>query len=145
MTRTHDVQAINFSWLVKLRWGAIVGQVFTILAVARFMQLALPLVPLLCIVALAFLSNLACASWSRRGGRVGELLLVGVMSFDVILLSALLFFTGGPFNPFSFLYLVEIALGALVLRERWTWALVLLALGCSGVLFVAHRELPLGE
>src|SRR5205807_648024 len=98
-----------------------------------------------CIVGLEFLSNLACAWWSRRGGRASEALLVGVMSFDVILLSALLYFTGGPFNPFSFLYLVEIALGAVVLRERWTWALVVLALFCSGVLFLAHHELPLGE
>ena len=34
------------------------------------------------------------------------------MVLDIFLLTALLHFTGGPFNPFSFLYLVEIALAA---------------------------------
>ena len=40
------------------------------------------------------------------------------MAADVVLLTGLLFFTGGPFNPFSFLYLVHIALAAVVLRAR---------------------------
>src|SRR5262249_33714904 len=62
-----------------------------------------------------------------------------------VLLSALLYLTGGPLNPFSFLYLVQIALAAVILRARFTWALVALSLACSGVLFFAHRDLPLGE
>src|SRR2546427_8824675 len=62
---------------------------------------------------------------------------------DVLLLTALLYFTGGPFNPFSFFYLVEIALGAAVLRPRWIWALVVLSLACSGLLFLDYRELPI--
>ncbi|HJZ88440.1 MAG TPA: ATP-binding protein [Polyangia bacterium] len=140
-----DIQAINFSWLVRLRWGAIAGQVFTILAVDRLMRTPLPLGPLFTIVGLEFASNIGCAVWSRRGGRVPEGLTVFVMSVDVLLLSALLYLTGGPFNPFSFLYLVQIALAAVVLRARWTWALVVLSLLCSGFLFFAHRELPLGS
>ena len=39
------------------------------------------------------------------------------MAADVLLLTALLYFTGGPFNPFNFLYLVHIALAAVVLRS----------------------------
>jgi two-component system sensor histidine kinase RegB len=58
--------------------------------------------------------------------------------------TGLLFFTGGPSNPFSFLYLVQIALAATTLRAAWTWALTTLALGCSAVLFVWHRPLPAG-
>ena len=59
------------------------------------------------------------------------------------ILTGLLFFTGGPFNPFSFLYLVHIALAAVVLRAAWTWALVALSLVCSGALFYAHVWLKL--
>jgi two-component system sensor histidine kinase RegB len=139
----RDVPGINFSFLVRLRWGAIAGQVFTIFAVRQFLATALPLGALGTIVGIELLSNLACAAWSRRGGAVRESLIFAIMGADVILLSALLYFTGGPFNPFSFLYLVEIALGSVILRERSTWALVLLALGCSAFLFVAHHELPL--
>jgi two-component system sensor histidine kinase RegB len=67
------------------------------------------------------------------------------MAFDTLALTALLALSGGPFNPFSFLYLVQIALAAVLLREVWTWTLAALALACSAVLFVVHRELPVPE
>src|SRR6185369_2055893 len=38
---------------------------------------------------------------------------------------------------FSFLYLVNIALSAVVLRSLWTWTLVVLSLACFGALFAA--------
>jgi len=60
------------------------------------------------------------------------------------LLSGLLYFTGGPNNPFSFLFLVSISLATLILPAAWTWALVLLSLGCSAVLFAWNRPLELG-
>ena len=87
----------------------------------------------------------------RRGARAGsgwvgrcsEWMLPATLALDVVILTGLLFFTGGPFNPFSFLYLVHIALAAVVLRARWTWALVALSLVCSGALFYAHVWLKL--
>jgi two-component system sensor histidine kinase RegB len=54
----------------------------------------------------------------------------------------LLYFTGGPENPFSFLYLVPIAIAAITLRSAWTWMLVLLSLASSLVLFARHEPLP---
>ena len=70
-------------------------------------------------------------------------MLPAAMAIDVVILTGLLFFTGGPFNPFSFLYLVHIALGAVVLRPVWTWSLVALSLVCSGALFYGHVWLKL--
>ena len=66
------------------------------------------------------------------------------MAGDVIALTALLYFTGGPFNPFSFLYLVHIALAAVVLRSWWTWSLVALALSCFGALFIDPTGTAMG-
>jgi len=43
--------------------------------------------------------------------------------------------TGGPMNPFSLLYLVQITLSAVVLRKIWTWALGVLSTVCFGLLF----------
>jgi two-component system sensor histidine kinase RegB len=138
-----EAQGINFSWLLKLRWGAIVGQVITILGVDRLLHIPLPLAPLLAIIALEFISNLGCV-WLARSGRPVQPWWPGaVMVFDTVLLTLLLYFSGGPFNPFSFLYLVQISLAALILSPRWTWALVLLALAGSGFLFLDYRELPL--
>jgi two-component system, sensor histidine kinase RegB len=132
---------INFSWLIRLRFATIAGQAVTIAAVRFGMGLPIPLAPLAAIVALEAVSNLAGLALAHdRAPRDGWLL--AVMAFDVIALSGLLYFTGGPENPFSFLYLVLIAIAAITLRSAGTWALVLLSLASSAVLFARHRPLP---
>lgn len=132
---------INFGWLIRLRWSMVAGQLATILGVRLLLRLALPLEPLLGIIATEAASNIGAALIGRRRpARQGWM--AALMGFDVVMCTGLLFFTGGPSNPFSFLYLVQIALAATTLRGTWTWALTTLALGCSAVLFVWHRPLP---
>jgi two-component system sensor histidine kinase RegB len=145
MNDAGELHRINLSWLLKLRWGAAGGQAATILFVRFGMKIALPLAPLLGLVALAALSNLACLGWLRRARDVREPALVAVLALDVLLLTALLFYAGGSFNPFSFLYLVHIALAAVVLRSGWTWVLVVLSLLASGALFFGHVWLALDD
>ena len=121
-------RGIDLSWLVTLRWGALAGQLATILAVDRIMGIALPLGPLAGILAIGVASNVALAAWRRRT-TVEDALLAAVLLLDVGLLTAVLYFTGGPFNPFSFLYLVNVALAAVILPAGWTWALAGAVLG----------------
>jgi two-component system sensor histidine kinase RegB len=134
---------INFGWLIRLRWATIAGQAVTITAVRFGMGLDIPIAPLFGLCALAAAVNLGCIAWSRAA-TAREWWLLAVMAFDVVTFSALLYFTGGPENPFSFLYLVPIALAAITLPPAATWALVMLSLGSSAVLFARHRPLPLG-
>jgi two-component system sensor histidine kinase RegB len=145
MNDTGELHRINLSWLIKLRWGAAAGQLATILFVRFGMKIALPLLPLLGLVALAALSNLGCLAWLRGARQVRERALVAVLALDVLLLTGLLFYAGGSFNPFSFLYLVHIALAAVVLRSGWTWVLVVLSLLASGALFFGHVWLDLDD
>jgi two-component system sensor histidine kinase RegB len=138
VSASDGAQRINFSWLIRLRWGAIVGQLLTIAVVERVLHIRLPLVPLLVVVALEAASNGAAMLWLHSRRPVGEAGMALTMALDIFLLTTLLFFTGGPFNPFSFLYLVHIALAAVVLQTAWTWILVALSLGCSAALFYGH-------
>lgn len=132
---------INYGWLIRLRWSMVAGQLATILGVRLFLGLALPLGPLLGIIATEAASNVAASLIGRRRpARQGWM--AALMGFDIVMCTGLLFFTGGPSNPFSFLYLVQIALAATTLRATWTWALTTLALACSAVLFVWHRPFP---
>jgi two-component system sensor histidine kinase RegB len=137
-----DRVAINLSWLLTLRWGAIAGQLALILLVSWGMGVDLPLVPLLTIIVLAALSNAVAVWWFRRGHAVHEWTPGAFMLADVLLLTALLYCSGGPYNPFSFLYLVNIALAAVVLSGLWTWLLVAVSLLCFGFLFLDHVSLP---
>jgi two-component system, sensor histidine kinase RegB len=133
---------INFGWVVQLRWATIAGQILTIVAVRWAMDLPLPLAPLFGLVALAVAVNLGSLALARLTV-AQDWWLLPVMAFDVISFSALLYFTGGPLNPFSFLYLVPIAIAATILRPSWTWALVALSLASSAFLFARHEPLPL--
>jgi two-component system sensor histidine kinase RegB len=139
-----DSDRINFEWLIRLRWAAIGGQLLTIGAVQLAMQLEIPVVPLLALVGVEIASNLGCVLLARAR-RPRQAWQAAVMGLDVLLFSALLYLTGGPLNPFSFLYLIPIALASITMRATWTWALVMLSLACSAVLFATHRPLPLGE
>ncbi len=132
---------INFGWLVRLRFATVAGQALTIVGVRFAMNLEIPLAPLFALVGLALLSNLACIACARVR-TPQDWWLLAVMAFDVLIFSGLLYFTGGPENPFSFLYLVPIAIAAITLRSAWTWMLVLLSLASSLVLFARHQPLP---
>ena len=136
-----DRNRLNFSWLLTLRWAQIVGQAATIVGVAWFFAIDLPLVPLAGIVALGMVSNLVATAWYQSQRSVSEWHLAAVMALDVGLLTGLLYFTGGPHNPFSFLYLVQIALAAVVLRPQWTWMLAALSFGAFGALVLVHQPL----
>lgn len=135
---------INYGWLIRLRWSMVAGQLATILGVQWMLGLRLPLRPLLVIVGLEAASNVLAAALGRRW-TARQAWMAGVMACDVVMCTGLLFFTGGPANPFSFLYLVQIALAATTLTGAWTWALTALALGCSAVLFLWHRPLPVSH
>src|SRR3954447_26135766 len=140
-TEPAQPNRINFAWLVWLRWATVAGQLVTIGVVSLAMGLRLPLAPLLALVGVGAAVNFACVA-AARGSEPEEWWLAAVMALDVVVFTGLLYFTGGPANPFSFLYLVPIALAAITLRGAWTSALVLLSLGCSAVLFTTSRPLP---
>jgi two-component system sensor histidine kinase RegB len=133
----------NLAWLLRLRWGAALGQLLTILVVRFALDVALPLPPLFALVGVEVLSNVVLHLLAERRP-VPDGALGAVMALDVVLLSGLLYFTGGPNNPFSFLFLVPISMATLILPGAWTWALVLLSMACSAVLFAWNRELLLG-
>ncbi|HEX7481585.1 MAG TPA: ATP-binding protein [Polyangiales bacterium] len=137
-----EAQRINFAWLVRLRWGAVVGQLVTVLLVDLGMHIKVPRASLLAVIGTEAMSNVACTLWARKRTVVGPSTIGALLAFDIVLLSVLLFLSGGPFNPFSFLYLVHIALAAVVLPTVWTWGLVMLALFSFGSLFVQHDWLP---
>ncbi len=141
-----DRNAVNVQWLVRLRWAEIVGQAATILAVYVVVGVDLPVASLATVVGVGLLSNLALEAWAVRGGRsIDERGLAGVMALDVALLTLLLHLTGGPLNPFGFLYLVQIALATVLLRAAWTWTLVGLSFLCFGILLFEHRPLAIPD
>jgi two-component system sensor histidine kinase RegB len=127
--------AQNFTWLVRLRWVAVLSQAATVIVV-RYLGMELDARRLYALVGLALGSNIACALWVRRNPNVREWMLAAIMAFDFIELTALLHASGGPSNPFTVLFLVHIALAAVVLKATYAWSLAAMAMGCFFALFV---------
>lgn len=139
----------NASWLVRLRWMAVVGQLATIGVVQFAYGVSLPLLPLAIIVSVAALTNLIFGLWlrstSKRTGRsllAGRLVMLAVMALDLLLLTGLLAFSGGPVNPFAVFYFVNLSLSAVMLPSRWSWALTSFAVLCFAFLLFVYQPLP---
>lgn len=133
---------VNFAWLIRLRFGAVLGQLIVILAVQQLLRTPLPLGALGIVLGLELLLNAWSIALVRRDTSIDERHVTLGVVLDLLLFSALLYFSGGPANPFSFLYLVHIALAAVVLPPRTSFLLVAGALGCSLGLFWLHQPLP---
>lgn len=157
MEATSDRHLINASWLIKLRWVAVVGQVMTILVTIGLFKIQLPAAWLLITaIAVTAASNMVLmywySSWVTRENRTtpSNLVLGLVLLMDLFSLTALLYATGGPNNPFSLFFFVNVSLSALVLNRNWAWGLNVMSVLCfAGLLFdhnsVEQLEMGLGS
>lgn len=133
----------NLLQLIQLRWLAVAGQLLTILAVHFLLGVDLPLVPMLTLLAGLALFNVASQQRSRLALPVGNGELFAGLLVDVGVLTAQLFFSGGITNPFISLYLLQVAVGSVLLRPRYVWVLVALTSLCFVLLTRWHRPLPM--
>jgi two-component system sensor histidine kinase RegB len=123
-------------WVVRLRYGMVVCGVAALLAAAPVFHISAPVV-LWALV--PYLLMLGTNLWLRRAHhlspRAAQQTLGGIFVFDILCLTAVLGLTGGPMNPFSLLFLVQITLSVVVLKKEWTWTLGVLSALCFGSLF----------
>ncbi len=128
--------------LAWLRLFAIAGQSITVLAATEVLGLTLAL-PLLYIgIGALAVFELAAIWWLYRPGPVHEWEAVGHVAVDTLVLSYLLYFTGGATNPFISLLLVPIALSATAVSKRGIMAVATLAALAYVVLLKYHVPLP---
>jgi two-component system sensor histidine kinase RegB len=137
-TRTDTEVQLGLSWLLKLRWGAVGGQLLALVLVRVILALDLPYVPLLGLVTftaasnavLTFVGQPTTSSWR----------LPAVLAVDVAVLTVMLAASGGASNPFTVFFLVHVALAALLLEARLAWAVVALTVVAFGALFFVPAQ-----
>ena len=104
----------NMRLLVQLRWIAVAGQLLAIVVVEFALGVALPLAPMLSVVAvLAFANSYARVVLYRRP--VGQTAILQALLFDVAALAFQLYLSGGASNPFISLFFLQLVLGAILL------------------------------
>ncbi len=126
---------IAFAWLLHLRWGAVAAQVLLVLIALFFLKINLPYRIISGILAFEIITNLLFAFLKKKEKPIADQLFTLVMFLDTALLTGLIYYSGGPMNPFTFLYLVHITLGAILMTPAWSWSLVGFTTGCYAALF----------
>jgi two-component system sensor histidine kinase RegB len=133
----------NMLQLIQLRWIAVVGQITTITAVTLGLGIHLPLPQMLavlvCLVAFNIGSQLR---WHERRFVTNTELFVALL-VDVASLTAQLYFSGGTTNPFAFLFLLQVIIGAVLLEAWSTWTIVVITSACLAGLALFSKPLPL--
>jgi len=141
---SHDSAGVNsMRQLIQLRWIAVVGQLLTISLVHAGLGIALPLLPMLAVLAgLAAFNGAAMLRWRGRGRVTNAALLLGLL-VDVAALTVQLYLSGGIANPFAFLYLLQVALAAVLLKPWSSWVIVAVTCACVVGLAVAPGPVTL--
>jgi two-component system sensor histidine kinase RegB len=121
-------------WLIRLRWLALIGMLTTTL-VAEALVPGLPSGPILSLLALVAMSNLAWLLATLRvpAGRT----VPWQLAVDVLSLGAVLWLSGGLDNPFAVFLVFQIVLAGLLASRKTTIAITILVLAVAGTLFTA--------
>lgn len=135
--------ARNMVLLVQLRWMAVVGQLLTIWVAVRGLGIGLPLAQLVAVPVILAAVNLSTMAMGRNRQGYTYVELLGALMLDVLALTWQLHFSGGVTNPFTFLYLLQIVIGAILLPPDWSWIVAAIAVFCVGALNFGYVPLTL--
>lgn len=103
-----------------------IGQVAVILFVNFFLKISLPLTEMFLV--LAALSLASFFSFFKKN--ISEKTIFIELIFDVIALTAQLYFSGGASNPFISLFLLQVIIGAILLEAIYAWLIAALTIAC---------------
>jgi two-component system sensor histidine kinase RegB len=138
----HSRRYVRLDTILRLRWLAALGQLAAIFIVAQGLEFDVPVIPCVAVVGLSALTNLALQIRFNPMQRLEPAYAAALLALNIIELAALLFFTGGLQNPFSFLFLAPVLISATALPIRLTIALGVLAVACASALVFFHLPLP---
>jgi len=133
---------VRFRTLMLIRWIGVIGQAVALFIVHMGFGLELPMMLALAIVGVSAILNLVLQLSPPTGGRIDHRQATLFLTYDLIQLAALLFLTGGLYNPFAVLILAPVTISATVLSRTTTIALSVLAIFLVSVLTFWHMPLP---
>jgi two-component system, sensor histidine kinase RegB len=133
--------AEGLPWLLRLRWLAVVGQFSTCLVVDRLFGYDLPwrvLWPFLFVTAS---TNLVAMRFPRTLPSDPHHACAVLLLQDTLVLSGMLWWTGGVRNPFAGFYLLHVVIAAVVLPRGWAWGMLAVSSLCLAGQFLSPFRL----
>ncbi len=128
-------------WLIRLRWLALSGQLLICAFVYGILNFGLPWGILMgCFAFIAVTNGLLVygkAAVEDRAAFFKPLIIVS----DILVLTVMLYYTGGAHNPFTMLYLLHITLATILLPSFLAWSVVVFCGLCFAFLFNSDHML----
>lgn len=130
--------------LAMLRWWLLGGLLLAVLSAPTFLDIALPLAPLLAVLLLLAGFNIAA---QRGAGNTdfGMAELAGQLTVDLVGMGVLLYLAGGATNPLVSLLLLPVAVAALSLPGAWVAGIAGMAVGLYSFLMLYSLPLPIAD
>lgn len=138
--RTKENLNLDKSTLTILRYIAIIGQFIAVNIVFFYLKLIFPIKACLIVIFLGLLTNLFL-QFKVKGSQLKDTFASLFLLYDLFQLAALLYLTGGIFNPFSFLLIIPTIVSSTFLSMGTT---IILGFITSLILFIlTHFYMPL--
>lgn len=139
-----DEGSIWLTWLVRLRWIALAAQVVTLsfsFGLLERVEIVLPL--LVATMGVLAVANLYAMRVLASDDEIPENLILAQLGLDVGVLTVFFLLAGGPQNSFTTLYLIHVAMAAVMLAPWRAASLAGLVVLSYGLLHVWHLPLHL--
>ena len=121
--------------LIKIRWIAIAGQLLTLFIISFILNFKIPLIQCLFVVILSVIINVFSYFIQKDNSTLSNKKTFMFLIFDISQLVALLYLTGGVFNPFIILILAPIIISASYLT-----ALSTILLSAYSILLILQQQ-----
>jgi two-component system, sensor histidine kinase RegB len=133
---------LRLQTLTRLRWLAVAGQSVTVLVVAFLLEFPFPVLFCFALIACSAWLNIFLTFRYPATHRLSPPAALGVLGFDVLQLTGLLYMTGGLVNPFSVLICVPVIISTASQPIRHTIVLGGLTVAAASLVAVFHLPLP---
>lgn len=134
--------SINLQRIIWLRLIVLLAEVITVWLTIDYLKVELPLPPISIVLSINFILSIASLVRLRMPWSVTNSELFVQLAIDVILLTCLLYYSGGSTNPFAPLFLLPLVLTAAILAGWYAWLMVALTIGCYSLLLFYYIPFP---
>ena len=134
LTVSQNVLQEQIAWLIRLRWLAVAGLIVVAAPSGHIFNVVADIWQLLTLTMILLASNILYAVVERgtrsRSGWSNRMFALVQVEADLLILTALLHFAGGPANPFTLFYLFHVIIATILLPLSLN-----LLVGVSAILF----------
>lgn len=123
-------QALTLTWLLRLRWVAVAGQLATIGTALWLYRVPLDLVGLFAAISVTAASNGFVQLFRPIFDRHAYAAVYTLLVVDTLILTAMLLLAGGLHNPFTSFYLLHITLATVLMSRRDAAVLTIMCFAC---------------